>query len=90
VIGSPYNDLLGGTERADVLVGGGGKDRLVGKGGRDDLRGGLGADRFITTDRRADTIRGGPGYDRARSDRNDALYSTHRVSNAPFSDPCFG
>lgn len=44
VLGSNFNDLLHGTELANVLSGGGGADTLVGFDGADILNGGSGTD----------------------------------------------
>ncbi len=89
-IGSPYGDLMEGTNGDDSLFGRGGADRLLGVGGDDNLYGGAGADKFITEDAQPDIIRGGRGDDRARVDGRDVLYSASRVSTRLFSNPCAG
>jgi hypothetical protein len=87
-IGSAYGDLMEGTSDDDVLVGGGGNDRIVGRAGEDVLRAGPGRDRILTRDAATDLIRGGAGYDRARTDRRDEVVSAHRVATRPFVSPC--
>jgi Ca2+-binding RTX toxin-like protein len=54
IIGTPGNDKLKGTRRADVIVGLAGKDKLSGLQGNDRICGGAGND----------TLGGGPGNDR--------------------------
>jgi Ca2+-binding RTX toxin-like protein len=46
LLGSAFNDTLGGDTKANAIDGGGGNDTLIGNGGIDTLAGGLGADTF--------------------------------------------
>lgn len=61
VLGSNYNDVLGGNSGANRLVGGSGNDGLWGSSGDDVLEGGIGADR----------LHGGHGQDTASYRRTD-------------------
>lgn len=72
LVGGEGDDVLRGTEGADVLDGGrGGADRLYGRGGDDELDGSSGAgDRFYA----------GPGADRIQT------YAASRVSCGPGRD----
>ena len=56
------DDLLIGTELAEILVGGAGQDRLEGHGGADYLSGGGGSDRLLGG-LQTDTLHGGAGAD---------------------------
>ena len=47
LIGSNYNDVLGGDGNANTISGGNGDDMIAGRGGADTLIGGAGADHFI-------------------------------------------
>ena len=89
-VGSPFGDLMEGTNGDDALVGRGGADRLMGLGGSDELYGGGGDDKFVTRDQEWDVVRGGRGTDRGRVDASDALYSVKAVSTRLFSNPCAG
>ena len=51
----------------------GGNDTIDSRGGRDVLRGGTGNDVLLARDRTRDTLDGGPGRDRARVDKIDAV-----------------
>ncbi len=62
VLGSGYEDVLGGDDDANRLSGGDGNDRLSGRGGDDVLEGGAGADRLFG-DTGKDELRGGDGDD---------------------------
>lgn len=75
--GGALGDYLDGNEGSDLLVGGKGSDhpsgqqgndRIVGGPGRDWCLGGSGNDTFYARDGFRDSIRGGPGIDRARID----------------------
>jgi Ca2+-binding RTX toxin-like protein len=46
LLGSAFNDTLGGDTKVNAIDGGGGDDILAGNGGIDSLTGGLGADTF--------------------------------------------
>jgi Ca2+-binding RTX toxin-like protein len=56
-------------------MGAAGNDTVNGGGGRDVLLGGAGRDTLLARDGVRDTGNGGPGADRARADRADALKS---------------
>ena len=56
------NDIICGSQRADVIDAGPGADVVVGGGGSDHLSGGPGSDRLFG-DRGADHLVGGPGAD---------------------------
>ncbi len=49
LIGSAFNDLLGGDAGANVIIGGEGDDQLAGFGGADTLDGGAGVDTVFTS-----------------------------------------
>lgn len=66
--GNAGDDLLDGGAGADLLDGGPGRDRLYGGGGNDTLYGGADADA-------PDYLGGGAGYDKARKDAKDAVFS---------------
>lgn len=87
-VGTPYDDIMEGTDANETFLGRKGHDRLIGRGGNDRLLGGKGRDRFVTTDRRADVVRGGRGADRARADRRDRVYSAKRVGDGAFPNWC--
>jgi Ca2+-binding RTX toxin-like protein len=73
------NDLMqGGPTGNDVLNGGTGADVLGGGPGRDILRGGFGPDRLFAKgdpNGPADSVNGGPGFDRATLDRRHDVSS---------------
>jgi dienelactone hydrolase len=80
--GTPADDLLRGRGGGDVLRGKGGRDCLSGGAGADRLqggpdsdriKGGRGPDRLNAKDGDGDTVRCGPGHDRARVDRKDRV-----------------
>ncbi len=64
LIGSAFNDLLGGTEAANSLSGMNGNDALFAGGGNDTLLGGLGND-LLAGGAGVDSIDGGSGSDTA-------------------------
>lgn len=68
VIGTPGNDVLRGTKRADRICGLGGHDVIYGRGGNDAIVGGNGHDR-IFGGRGRDSILGGRGRDRLKGNR---------------------
>ena len=76
IIGSKYDDFLGGTPEANTIDGGGGNDRIIGGAGHDILDGGNGNDRFMGKDQTRDAISGGAGIDQANVDRTDRTNST--------------
>jgi Ca2+-binding RTX toxin-like protein len=59
-------------------MGAAGNDTLNGGGGRDVLLGAAGKDTLLARDRLRDTGSGGPGTDRARSDKTDLLRSIEK------------
>lgn len=72
LIGDATDNLLEGTDAADVICGGGGNDILIGNGGNDIIYGDAGNDQLVDgsgNDRLvggngADLLKGGPGNDR--------------------------
>jgi uncharacterized repeat protein (TIGR01451 family) len=82
IVGTNGPDVLRGTTGPDVICGLAGNDkiyglagndRLYGQSGKDKLFGGSGKDWFYTSDGKADTVDGGSGKDKARSDGKDTL-----------------
>lgn len=82
LLGSDFDDTLGGSSAANNFIGGAGDDRLIGLGGNDSLFGGFGRDRalggsgddFIRTGPDNDTLIGGNGDDTlGASNRTDLL-----------------
>jgi Ca2+-binding RTX toxin-like protein len=71
IVGGGGNDRMSGGKKGDVLRGGAGKDRLSGAGGRDRYSGGGGRDTLTARDGVREQVKGGPGRDRGRLDRND-------------------
>lgn len=88
--GGGGSDRLYGGPGNDRLNGGAGSDRLYGEAGRDTLRAGTGGDLLsggtdhdvlLARNRERDTLRGGPGDDRATVDRTlDTISSIRRVT----------
>jgi len=72
-------DVLRGRAGRDCLAGGKGADRLNGGPDADDLSGGPGGDRLNARDRVADSVRCGPGTDRATVDARDRVRGCERV-----------
>jgi hypothetical protein len=64
--GSPFDDVLIGSNHADRLIGGAGTDMVQGGGGADELLGGRGPDTLVGGTG-ADSLRGGPGTDSCES-----------------------
>ena len=64
-VGTPFNDVLEGTNGADALFGLAGNDRLFGYGGNDRLEGGADDDQLMGG-AGADVLDGGPGMDIVR------------------------
>jgi Ca2+-binding RTX toxin-like protein len=88
VLGGPGDDSLFAGESGstmygnggdDLLVGAGSQDRLFGQNGEDELRGAGGDDILYVRFGGRDMARGGPGRDRTKADRSDALRSVERV-----------
>jgi Tol biopolymer transport system component len=84
--GGGGNDVIMGGGGKDVIYGDAGRDRIYGQGGndilfggigKDKLFGGAGKDKFKCRDGHADSVKGGNGEDRARTDgrRVDAAVS---------------
>lgn len=81
ITGTPGNDTLTGTDRADRMFGYVGNDTLDGGGGHDELSGGEGDDTLfggdgndiVSGDEGADTLYGGAGNDVLWSDGDDDL-----------------
>ena len=80
ILGGQANDSLQGNTGDDTLFGGNGNDTLRGNQGNDYLNGGRGTDnifgdagndQIFAPDNEIDTINGGPGFDRLKSDTND-------------------
>ena len=72
-------DVLRGRAGRDCLAGGKGADRLNGGSDGDDLAGGPGGDRLNARDGDADSVRCGPGRDRAKVDARDRVRGCERV-----------
>jgi Tol biopolymer transport system component len=70
--GTPGNDVIVGSRRADPISSGGGRDLICSRGGDDRVKTGAGADRVlagpgddrVTTGAGADSVRTGGGHDR--------------------------
>ena len=86
--GGPGNDKIAGAGWYDLIDGGPGNDRVTGGGGADEITGGPGKDRlfggagrdFINSrDSARDTVRCGPGKDRATADRRDRVRGCERI-----------
>lgn len=87
--GAAGHDCLDGGPGSDRLEGEGGSDALYGRGGADTLSGGAGKnlydagagnDLVLAVNGRRETIRCGPGRDRARLDRADRAIGCERVT----------
>jgi len=78
ILGTPGADAILGTSGPDIIRGGSGNDRLTGGAGADRLLGGAGRDDLRADDGRRDTVRGGPGRDRAIVDRLDLVVGVER------------
>ncbi|HTT94144.1 MAG TPA: calcium-binding protein [Solirubrobacterales bacterium] len=70
IVGTDGNDVIHGTDRADVIWGGPGNDKIYGGLGNDIICGGPGND-LIHGGRGNDWIEGGPGTDRVFGDLGD-------------------
>jgi Ca2+-binding RTX toxin-like protein len=81
VIGSKFDDVLDGDQRANVIEGGYGNDVLNGQGGGDKLYGGYGNDR-IYSGAGADLIDGGQGTDTADYRYSDAAVTVSLLTNS--------
>lgn len=76
LLGGPGNDTLFGGGGSDTLRGGDGNDYLNGGPGADQLFGDAGNDQIFAVDAARDTIDGGAGFDRVKSDLDDVLHNT--------------
>ncbi|WP_426954524.1 calcium-binding protein [Muricoccus radiodurans] len=70
LVGSAFDDTLGGDAGANRLMGGGGRDKLNGGGGNDELIGGAGNDALVGGEGQ-DTLRGDAGVDQLRGGAGD-------------------
>jgi Ca2+-binding RTX toxin-like protein len=77
--GGAGNDNLRGDGGSDILSGGTGADVISTGSGANSVNGGKGADRIAAANRVRETIRCGPGRDRATVDRRDRVKSCERV-----------
>ena len=85
VIGGSGNDTIKGTDGSNTFYGNAGDDLLDGRGGNDLLDAGPGRDRLYggagndtlygSGDNTPDYLDGGSGYDKARRDAMDAVFS---------------
>jgi len=73
ILGTPGDDKLVGTKKADLIVGFHGDDTLFGGRKTDALLGGYGDDLLVSFGRHSgiDLVRGGPGNDRCVVDKTD-------------------
>lgn len=79
VTGTAGADVIVGSGADEVLRGSAGDDALTGGGGADVLTGDEGDDLFHARDDTKDTLRGGPGSDRARVDQVDVRFSIEQL-----------
>jgi uncharacterized delta-60 repeat protein len=79
LVGGAGNDTLFGGRGNDTLRGGDGNDYLNGGPGGDQLFGDAGNDQLFSLDSARDTIDGGAGFDRAKSDTLDLPQNTEGV-----------
>lgn len=73
VAAGPGNDVVAGSDAANVLEGGDGDDRLDGRGGVDTYFGGLGADALFARDGLQERVECGPQTDTGEADTIDLL-----------------
>lgn len=85
VIGSPFNDVIIGTNAANLLVGGGGGDWLMGKGGDDAIVGGEGND-LLDGETGDDVLLGQAGNDRLEGRQGDDLLYGNSGNDTIFGD----
>ena len=71
--GTDGADVLAGTAHRDVVCGADGNDTITGGAGPDSIYAGDGDDVVLARDGRGDRVSCGPGRDRVRADRIDAL-----------------
>lgn len=90
-IGGRGNDVLWGSDAANVLIGGDGNDLIYGGAGLDSLYGGNGNDRLFAADNAdgmpgfqpGDRVHGGAGNDFAMVDRWDVLVRVEEMELLP-------
>jgi hemolysin type calcium-binding protein len=82
LIGEDGNDRLEGQDGSDRLTGGKGNDLLIGGPGKNFYDAGGGKDRVKAKNGKSETVRCGPGKDRARVDRSDHVSSCEKTSGA--------
>jgi hypothetical protein len=80
LLGGRGNDRLLGEAGDDRLTGGSGNDVLTGGPGTNGYDAGRGSDVVNAANGRRETVRCGPGKDRARVDRGDRVISCERVT----------
>lgn len=80
LLGGRGNDKLLGEAGDDRLTGGSGNDVLTGGSGTNGYDAGRGNDLVIAANGRRETVRCGPGKDRARVDRSDRAFGCERVT----------
>jgi Ca2+-binding RTX toxin-like protein len=73
LLGLAGNDTLDGGGGNDNLFGGSGNDQLIAGPGNDFMQGQSGNDTFFARDHQRDTVRGGPGNDRAQVDKTSIV-----------------
>ena len=79
LIGHAGDDCLSGGRGKDLLLGGPGNDTLSGGPGKNRYSGGSGNDRVNARNRVRETVKCGPGKDRARVDAGDRTVGCERV-----------
>lgn len=79
VASGPGNDVVVGSDVANVLDGGAGGDRLEGRGGVDTYFGGTGADALFTRDGLHERVECGPETDAGEADTIDVLVDCEGV-----------
>ena len=89
VDGTPFADLLGGSEGSDRLAGAGGDDTILGRGGNDLLAGGEGDD-LLSGDQGTDDVDGGPGRDVADFDSSPGGVSVMLINSGGSSSAASG
>jgi hypothetical protein len=80
LIGDSGNDRLKGQGGSDRLTGGSGNDLLIGGPGKNFYDAGAGKDQVKAKNGKKETVRCGPGKDKARVDKSDHLSSCENVS----------
>lgn len=84
-IGTPFNDILQGSNGNDLLQGFGGNDQIFGNGGNDTLRGGRGHD-YLNGGQGDDSLIGGTGNDLLEDNSgNNHLSGGYGIDTARFN-----